>query len=99
MAARTELTSHSTKLAHPTHLDSAERSNRFENDENAPWVTRQVAKLEIAFGDDHLEPSVAPAKPNRRNERVAVLSIRAQNRRRGSLQERAPPSIGFALTS
>ncbi len=77
------------QLAHPTHLDSAERSNRFEHDENAPRVTRQVAEFEIAFGDHYLEPSVAPAKPNRRNEGAAVLSIRGQSRRRGSLQERA----------
>jgi hypothetical protein len=71
------------------HFDSAERSNRFENDESAARVTRQVAELEIVLGDHHLEPSVAPAKPNRRNERGAVLSIRGQNRRRGSLHERA----------
>ena len=89
IAARTGPTSHSTSSPIAAHLDAAERPNRLEDDENAPWISRQVAELEIALGDHHLERSVVPAKPDRRNERTAVLPIGRQDGGGGSLQERA----------
>jgi hypothetical protein len=77
------------KLADAANFDATERWHHLEHDEDAPWLAREVAELDVTFGDDDLECSLPPTKPNRGDVRAAILSVRRQHRGRGSFDERA----------
>ena len=87
------------QLAHPSHLNAAERPNRFEHNENAPWVTRQVAKLEIALGITTSNP--ASLQRNHTGETSAPPSFRyvVNTAGEGASRSERTPSIKSRVTS
>ncbi len=88
MAARTRVTSQSISSHSPRTSMPRKWSDGLERHQGTPRIAGQVRQFRVALGNHDLEPSVDPAEPDRRDRGAAVGSIRRQNCRGGSLQER-----------